>query len=131
MTRDPAIRSAGIFLSRVRFPPSTPWPKFEIHCIRIDEPTNSDKERQTAQCPHNARPLSSAHGAGCPMTLINDLYKLVGGVGGTVACESALRSAGTFLSRVRAPPSAPRPDGGPKSLRSPGCGLAIYKNPIN
>ncbi|GFN91784.1 hypothetical protein PoB_001829000 [Plakobranchus ocellatus] len=37
----------------------------------------------------------------------------VGGVGGTVACESALRSAGTLLSRVRAPPSAPRPDGGP------------------
>ncbi|GFO01598.1 hypothetical protein PoB_002810300, partial [Plakobranchus ocellatus] len=32
------------------------------------------------------------------------------GVGGTVACESALRSAGTLLSRVRAPPSAPRPD---------------------
>ncbi|GFO08812.1 hypothetical protein PoB_003531700 [Plakobranchus ocellatus] len=32
---------------------------------------------------------------------------------GTVACESALRSAGTLLSRVRAPPSAPRPDGGP------------------
>ncbi|GFN79964.1 hypothetical protein PoB_000647000 [Plakobranchus ocellatus] len=35
------------------------------------------------------------------------------GVGGTVACESALRSAGTLLSRVRAPPSAPRPDEGP------------------
>ncbi|GFN95883.1 hypothetical protein PoB_002238900 [Plakobranchus ocellatus] len=51
------------------------------------------------------------------------------GVGGTVACESALRSAGTFLSRVRAPPSAPRPDGGLKSLRSPCCGLALYKNP--
>ncbi|GFO22575.1 hypothetical protein PoB_004908000 [Plakobranchus ocellatus] len=36
-----------------------------------------------------------------------------GGVRDTVACESALRSAGTLLSRVRAPPSAPRPDGGP------------------
>ncbi|GFO15839.1 hypothetical protein PoB_004234400 [Plakobranchus ocellatus] len=35
------------------------------------------------------------------------------GVGGTVACESALRSAGTLMSRVRASPSAPRPDGGP------------------
>ncbi|GFO34634.1 hypothetical protein PoB_006113900 [Plakobranchus ocellatus] len=34
-------------------------------------------------------------------------------VGGTVACGSALRSAGSLLSRVRAPPSAPRPDGGP------------------
>ncbi|GFO46570.1 hypothetical protein PoB_007307500 [Plakobranchus ocellatus] len=52
-----------------------------------------------------------------------------GGVGGTVASESALRSAGTLLSRVRAPPTAPWPDGGPESLRSPCCGLAIYKNP--
>ncbi|GFN84792.1 tumor protein p53-inducible protein 13 [Plakobranchus ocellatus] len=40
------------------------------------------------------------------------------GVGGTVARESALRSAGTLLSRVRAPPPAPWPDGGPESLRS-------------
>ncbi|GFN89561.1 hypothetical protein PoB_001606700 [Plakobranchus ocellatus] len=54
---------------------------------------------------------------------------LQGGVGSTVACESALRSAGILLSRVRAPPSAPRPDEGPKSLRSPWRGLAIYKNP--
>ncbi|GFN79578.1 hypothetical protein PoB_000608400 [Plakobranchus ocellatus] len=53
------------------------------------------------------------------------LMFLFGGVGGTVACESALRSAGTLLSRVRAPPSAPRPVGGPKSLKSPCCGLAI------
>ncbi|GFO36993.1 hypothetical protein PoB_006349800 [Plakobranchus ocellatus] len=53
---------------------------------------------------------------------------LVGGVGSTVACESALRSAGTLLSRVRALLPAPWPDGGPKSLRSPCCGLAIYKN---
>ncbi|GFN99184.1 hypothetical protein PoB_002569000 [Plakobranchus ocellatus] len=50
-----------------------------------------------------------------------------GGVGSTVACESALRSAGTLLSRVRAPLPAPWPDGGPESLRSPCCGLAIYK----
>ncbi|GFO08026.1 hypothetical protein PoB_003453100 [Plakobranchus ocellatus] len=35
------------------------------------------------------------------------------GVGGTVASDSALRSAGTLLSRVRAPTSATRPDGGP------------------
>ncbi|GFO47862.1 hypothetical protein PoB_007436700 [Plakobranchus ocellatus] len=38
---------------------------------------------------------------------------LNGSIGGTVACESALKSAGTFLSRVRAPPSVPWPDGGP------------------
>ncbi|GFN95647.1 hypothetical protein PoB_002215300 [Plakobranchus ocellatus] len=53
--------------------------------------------------------------------------KSVWGVGSTVACESALRSAGTLLSRVRAPLPAPWPDGGPESLRSPCCGLAIYK----
>ncbi|GFO47741.1 hypothetical protein PoB_007424600 [Plakobranchus ocellatus] len=52
------------------------------------------------------------------------------GVGGTVASESALRSAGTLLSRVRAPPPAPWPDGGPESLRSPCCGLAIYKTRV-
>ncbi|GFN80391.1 hypothetical protein PoB_000689700 [Plakobranchus ocellatus] len=58
------------------------------------------------------------------MWLLHDcLLAAAGSVGGTVACESALRSAGTLLPRVRAPPSAPRPDGGPKSLRS----LAIYK----
>ncbi|GFN86052.1 hypothetical protein PoB_001255800 [Plakobranchus ocellatus] len=35
------------------------------------------------------------------------------GVGSTVASDSALRSAGTLMSPVRAPPSAPRPDGEP------------------
>ncbi|GFO00567.1 hypothetical protein PoB_002707200 [Plakobranchus ocellatus] len=48
-------------------------------------------------------------------------------VGGIVAIESTLRSAGTLLSRVRAPPPTPWPDGGPESLRSSYCGLAIYK----
>ncbi|GFO15694.1 hypothetical protein PoB_004219900 [Plakobranchus ocellatus] len=52
-------------------------------------------------------------------------------VGGTVASEFALRSAGTLLSRVRAPPPAPWPDGGPESLRSPCCRLAMYKNKTN
>ncbi|GFO32776.1 hypothetical protein PoB_005928100 [Plakobranchus ocellatus] len=41
------------------------------------------------------------------------------GVGGTVASESALRHPGVPLSRVRAPPPAPWPDGGPESLRTP------------
>ncbi|GFO32505.1 hypothetical protein PoB_005901000 [Plakobranchus ocellatus] len=50
------------------------------------------------------------------------------GVGGTVPSESALISQGTLLSWVRASPPAPWPDGGPESLRSPCCGLAIYEN---
>ncbi|GFO16689.1 hypothetical protein PoB_004319400 [Plakobranchus ocellatus] len=54
-------------------------------------------------------------------------FHLTRGVGSSVACESALRSAGTPLSRVRAPLLVPWPDGGPESLRSPCCGLAIYK----
>ncbi|GFO22083.1 hypothetical protein PoB_004858800 [Plakobranchus ocellatus] len=41
------------------------------------------------------------------------------GVSGTVANESALRSVGSILSQVRAPPPAPRPEGGTESLRSP------------
>ncbi|GFN92950.1 hypothetical protein PoB_001945600 [Plakobranchus ocellatus] len=57
-------------------------------------------------------------------TMVDEAENL--GVGSTVACESALRSAGTLLSRVRAPLLAPWPDGGPESLRSPCCGLAIY-----
>ncbi|GFO05205.1 hypothetical protein PoB_003171000 [Plakobranchus ocellatus] len=47
------------------------------------------------------------------------------GVDGTVASESALRSAGNILSGVRAPPLAPWPDRGPESLRSPCCGPAL------
>ncbi|GFN77810.1 hypothetical protein PoB_000431600 [Plakobranchus ocellatus] len=46
------------------------------------------------------------------------------GVGSTGATKSALRSAGTCMSRVRDPPSAPWPDGGPKSL-STRCASAI------
>ncbi|GFO18102.1 hypothetical protein PoB_004460700 [Plakobranchus ocellatus] len=53
----------------------------------------------------------------------------LGGVDGTVASESALRSAGNLLSWVRAPPPAPWLDGGPESLRSFCCGLAIYNKP--
>ncbi|GFN80863.1 hypothetical protein PoB_000736900 [Plakobranchus ocellatus] len=45
-------------------------------------------------------------------------------VGGKVESESALRSAETLLS-----PPAPWPNAGPEDrLRSPYCGLAIYKN---
>ncbi|GFO04487.1 hypothetical protein PoB_003099200 [Plakobranchus ocellatus] len=39
--------------------------------------------------------------------VIMHAHALPGGVGGTVASESALRSAGTLLSRVRAPPPGP------------------------
>ncbi|GFN89187.1 mothers against decapentaplegic homolog [Plakobranchus ocellatus] len=43
-------------------------------------------------------------------------------------CESALKCAGSLLSRVRSPPPAPWPDGGPESLILPCCGLVIYIN---
>ncbi|GFO11440.1 hypothetical protein PoB_003794500 [Plakobranchus ocellatus] len=52
----------------------------------------------------------------------------LGGVGDTVDSESALRSAEILLSRVRAPPPAPRPDRGPESLKSTCCTLATYKS---
>ncbi|GFO50573.1 hypothetical protein PoB_007707800 [Plakobranchus ocellatus] len=58
------------------------------------------------------------------------LLSWVGDVGGTVTSESALRSAGTLLSWFRAPTPTPRSEGGPESLRSPCCGLAIHKNQI-
>ncbi|GFO12104.1 hypothetical protein PoB_003860900 [Plakobranchus ocellatus] len=51
------------------------------------------------------------------------------GVSGIVDIESALRSAKTLLSRIRALPPVPWPDGGPESLRSPCCELAIFKIP--
>ncbi|GFO25781.1 hypothetical protein PoB_005228600 [Plakobranchus ocellatus] len=60
-----------------------------------------------------------------------EIHHRLGGVRSTVASKSALRSAGTLLSRVRAPPSAPWPDGGSESRRSFCCGLAIYSRPIN
>ncbi|GFO07444.1 hypothetical protein PoB_003394900 [Plakobranchus ocellatus] len=60
---------------------------------------------------------------------LQNLMRLKGGVGGTVDSESALRSEGTLLSRVRAPPSTPWPDVGPEGLSSPFCKLAIYTKP--
>ncbi|GFO18533.1 hypothetical protein PoB_004503800 [Plakobranchus ocellatus] len=54
---------------------------------------------------------------------------LLGGVGGTVDNKSALISTGIFLSRVLAAPLVPWPDGGPESLRSPYCGLALHRKP--
>ncbi|GFN79077.1 hypothetical protein PoB_000558300 [Plakobranchus ocellatus] len=65
-----------------------------------------------------------AHALACYCQYCHSQKK--GGVCGTVASMSALRSAETLLSRVRAPPLAPS-DGGHESLRSPCCGLAIYK----
>ncbi|GFO03174.1 hypothetical protein PoB_002967900 [Plakobranchus ocellatus] len=76
-------------------------------------------------CESSNRVIKQA--ASCRVSVSFDEFWRVWGVGGSVVSESALRSAGTLLSPVRAPPLAPCPDGGPKSLRSPCCGLAIYK----
>ncbi|GFO21570.1 hypothetical protein PoB_004807500 [Plakobranchus ocellatus] len=51
---------------------------------------------------------------------------IVRGFSCTVDSKSALRSARTLLSRVQALPLVSWPDGGPESLRSPCCGLALY-----
>ncbi|GFN93007.1 hypothetical protein PoB_001951300 [Plakobranchus ocellatus] len=55
-----------------------------------------------------SRPLASGPG---------HFTKRSGGVGGTVDSESAMKSAGTLLSQVRAPLLAPLLDGEPESLR--------------
>ncbi|GFO10895.1 hypothetical protein PoB_003740000 [Plakobranchus ocellatus] len=52
---------------------------------------------------------------------------LRGSVGGTVTSESVLKSEGTILSWVRTLPPSLHPAGGPDSLGSPYCGLAIYE----
>ncbi|GFO18073.1 hypothetical protein PoB_004457800 [Plakobranchus ocellatus] len=44
----------------------------------------------------------------------SDVFHVRRSVGGTVASGSVLRSAGTLLSRVRAPQPTSRPDGGLK-----------------
>ncbi|GFO00837.1 hypothetical protein PoB_002734200 [Plakobranchus ocellatus] len=48
---------------------------------------------------------------------------------GPLDSASALRSAGTLVSQVRVSPLLPWLDGGPKSLRSPCCGLATHIDP--
>ncbi|GFN84301.1 shutoff alkaline exonuclease [Plakobranchus ocellatus] len=75
---------------------------------------NEDKARRLFLMSHKMTHKQSKH----------KLHRLRREIGGIVDSESTLRSAGTFLSRVRAPPPAPRSDRGPESLRSP-CGLAI------
>ncbi|GFO22754.1 hypothetical protein PoB_004925900 [Plakobranchus ocellatus] len=53
------------------------------------------------------------------------------GVGGTVDSEAALRYAGSPLSRVRAHHLRLCLTKGPESLRSPCCGVAMYKNQLD
>ncbi|GFO29831.1 hypothetical protein PoB_005633600 [Plakobranchus ocellatus] len=115
-----------IKLSRVRAPPSAPRPDGGPKSLRspccglaihkIPNPTLI-KLRKYSGTPSRFRGAWS---------ILFAPDKVLGSVGGTVDSESALRSAGTPLSRVRAPSPAPWPDGGrPESLRSPYCGLAI------
>ncbi|GFO32453.1 hypothetical protein PoB_005895800 [Plakobranchus ocellatus] len=58
--------------------------------------------------------------------------EILWGVGGTVASESASEDLQGPFCRGFEPrhrrPGLAWPDGGPESLRSPCCGLAIYKN---
>ncbi|GFO00487.1 hypothetical protein PoB_002699200 [Plakobranchus ocellatus] len=50
---------------------------------------------------------------------------------GTVDSEFVLRSAETLLSRIRALPLVPWPDGGPESLRSRCLGQDVHKSDEN
>ncbi|GFO46547.1 hypothetical protein PoB_007305200 [Plakobranchus ocellatus] len=71
------------------------------------------------RCCHKKEVVQTARLSAHFVSEVND--QSLQGVGGTVASESAE----TLLSRVRAPPPASWPDGGPESHRSPCCGLAI------
>ncbi|GFN86776.1 hypothetical protein PoB_001328200 [Plakobranchus ocellatus] len=75
--------------------------------------------------------LRLCHAQNCPILygITQYLVLIFRGIGSTVASECTLRCAGTFLSKARAPPPVPWPDGEPKSLTSPCCGLAICKKP--
>ncbi|GFN88448.1 hypothetical protein PoB_001495400 [Plakobranchus ocellatus] len=78
---------------------------------RADERSFAKLYRQavfsTYNCQSRYCPPSSSN-----FLFFHVLYFIISprGVGSTVACESALRSAGTLLSRVRAPLPAPWPD---------------------
>ncbi|GFO31725.1 hypothetical protein PoB_005823000 [Plakobranchus ocellatus] len=54
--------------------------------------------------------------------------QILGGAGGIVGSESALIPVGKLMLKVRAPPLEPSHDGGPESLISTCCGLALYTN---
>ncbi|GFO15405.1 hypothetical protein PoB_004191000 [Plakobranchus ocellatus] len=88
--------------------------------------THSESESQKNQSKKCSRSLKTFLASVSHLNIQVSLQTL-GGVESSVVSESALRSAATLLSRVRAPPPASGPGGGSKSLRSPCCGLAIYK----
>ncbi|GFO13883.1 hypothetical protein PoB_004038800 [Plakobranchus ocellatus] len=80
--------------------------------------SSSNQQAKSLTLPDNSRSLLSTPSSMC----------IGRGAGGTVDSESAVRSAETLLSRVRTPPPGPWLVGGPESLRSTCCGLAIYNN---
>ncbi|GFN98091.1 hypothetical protein PoB_002459700 [Plakobranchus ocellatus] len=112
-----ALRSAGTLLSRVRASPPAPRPDGGLSQLLIALKHLSPKFGWNSNLctPNN-------HG---------DYAQATEGVGGAVDNESALRSARALLLRVRVPPLAPRPEGGPESLRSPCCGEAMYIQPTS
>ncbi|GFO29253.1 hypothetical protein PoB_005575800 [Plakobranchus ocellatus] len=81
-------------ISKVKIKIPKGWKKSQLRC-HVDSPFGLRVVRQ------RDKPKLSKH------------VPWFWGVGGTVACEPALKSAGTLLSWFRAPPSALRPDGGP------------------
>ncbi|GFO04699.1 antigen b membrane protein [Plakobranchus ocellatus] len=117
--------------SEVRFPeraktifhcssgsPSAKWAKTYVATdIRDDILRPADPESSSGSF---LRSFKMAQGVKMADSVVDIIYAAPKGVGGTVASESALRSAGTLLALW------------PESLRSPCCGLAIQKtNPCS
>ncbi|GFO20339.1 hypothetical protein PoB_004684400 [Plakobranchus ocellatus] len=75
-------------------------------CSRLSDKTRTNESRKSGLSYSASRIIFNKHTKQC-LTLSR-------GVGGTVASEFALRSAGTLLSLARAPLPAPWPDGGPE-----------------
>ncbi|GFN88044.1 hypothetical protein PoB_001455000 [Plakobranchus ocellatus] len=115
--RGPGFKSQSGPNQFIIAPPCPPSTKWETRSLKLRSGGSKGGEESNGKLPDspmlelfycmNVRP--SKH------LFTVSLYK---DVGGTVDRESILRAPGTLLSRVRAPPQAPWPDGGPESLRS-------------
>ncbi|GFO30423.1 hypothetical protein PoB_005692800 [Plakobranchus ocellatus] len=92
-----------------RYRPGEPDKRFSLAVPGGAVPVSDCSPLKSGEKTVSTGEAQDSYNSFCQPTLLNEIR----GVGGTVASEAALSSAGTLLSRVRAPPSAPRSDGGP------------------